>query len=93
MVKHLIIAKNWAGGIRDCLSKVENWSSHRSCDLERVPLENISELLNFDPMPCNEPGHLILKVINCIQCVFFFLPVLSSNAITPYGLFNAGACR
>lgn len=63
MVKSLNAAQKWAGGIRDCLLKVQNWSSGHSCDLERVPLEYIAELLNYDPMPCNEPGHLILKVI------------------------------
>ncbi|KAJ6326770.1 hypothetical protein OIU78_013786 [Salix suchowensis] len=61
MVKRLNAAQKWAGGIRDCLLKVQNWSSGHSCDLERVPLEYIAELLNYDPMPCNEPGHLILK--------------------------------
>ncbi|KAJ6703596.1 LYSINE-SPECIFIC DEMETHYLASE [Salix viminalis] len=61
MVKSLNAAQKWAGGIRDCLLKVQNWSSGHSCDLERVPLEYIAELLNYDPMPCNEPGHLILK--------------------------------
>eukprot|EP00258_Populus_trichocarpa_P036652 XP_024452671.1 lysine-specific demethylase 5B isoform X1 [Populus trichocarpa] len=61
MVKSLNAAQMWAGGIRDCLFKVQNWSSGHSCDLERVPLEYIAELLNNDPVPCNEPGHLMLK--------------------------------
>jgi histone demethylase JARID1 len=63
MVKSLNAAQMWAGGIRDCLFKVQNWSSGHSCDLERVPLEYIAELLNNDPVPCNEPGHLMLKVV------------------------------
>ncbi|KAJ9173612.1 hypothetical protein P3X46_016729 [Hevea brasiliensis] len=59
MAKKLIVAQKWAEGIRDCLSKVENWSCH--CSFERVHMDYINELLDFDPVPCNEPGHLKLK--------------------------------
>lgn len=61
MVKKLIVAQKWAEGIRNCLSKVENWSCH--CSFERVQMDYVNELLDFDPLPCNEPGHLKLKVI------------------------------
>uniref|UniRef100_A0A2C9WI55 [Histone H3]-trimethyl-L-lysine(4) demethylase n=1 Tax=Manihot esculenta TaxID=3983 RepID=A0A2C9WI55_MANES len=60
MVKKLIVAQKWAEGIRNCLSKVENWSCH--CSFERVQMDYVNELLDFDPLPCNEPGHLKLKI-------------------------------
>ena len=63
MVKKLIDAKKWAEGIRNCLSKVENWSNHCGVDLEKIHFQYVEELLSFNPVPCNEPGHLKLKVI------------------------------
>ncbi|XP_065858280.1 lysine-specific demethylase JMJ17 isoform X2 [Euphorbia lathyris] len=60
-VKILIVAQKWAEGVRDCASKVKNWSSHSSCGFKRVDMEHITALLNFDPVPCNEPGYLKLK--------------------------------
>ncbi|KAH9719676.1 transcription factor jumonji (JmjC) domain-containing protein [Citrus sinensis] len=61
MVNKLIEARRWAEGIRDCLHKAENWSSLPGSDSEKVHLDCVNELLGFDPLPCNEPGHLILK--------------------------------
>ncbi|KAF5729995.1 lysine-specific demethylase 5B isoform X2 [Tripterygium wilfordii] len=61
VVKNLIEAQNWAEGIRDCLSKIEKWSCHHDSDLERVKFEYVNKLLQFDPVPCNEPGRLKLK--------------------------------
>ncbi|KAL6986237.1 hypothetical protein U1Q18_019605, partial [Sarracenia purpurea var. burkii] len=61
MTKNLIEAQNWAESVRDCLSKVEKWSQHRSCDTEKVQLEHVDILLSFDPLPCNEPLLLKLK--------------------------------
>ncbi|KAK9276591.1 hypothetical protein L1049_006126 [Liquidambar formosana] len=61
MAKNLIKARDWAEGIRDCLSKVENWSRHCCNNLEKVRLEPVSDLLSFNPMPCNELGHVKLK--------------------------------
>ncbi|KAK2664046.1 hypothetical protein Ddye_002620 [Dipteronia dyeriana] len=61
MVRNLAEAQRWAEGIRDCLSKVENWSYHGGCDTEKVRWGYLKELLSFDPVPCSEPGHLKLK--------------------------------
>lgn len=63
MVKKLIEAHKWAEGIRDCLSKVENWSRHCGGDLEKIHFEYVNELLSINPVPCNEARHLKLKVI------------------------------
>lgn len=62
MAKNLVDAQNWAEGIKDCLCKIEYWSSNHSPNLERVDLEHINNLLNLNPLPCVEPGHLKLKV-------------------------------
>ncbi|KAF8412259.1 hypothetical protein HHK36_000220 [Tetracentron sinense] len=62
MVKKLIEAQKWAEDIRDCLSKVETWLLHCDHNVEKVPFIDIDNLLNFNPLPCNEPGHLKLKV-------------------------------
>ncbi|CAK9141883.1 unnamed protein product [Ilex paraguariensis] len=61
MAKNLIEAKKWAEDIRDCLSKVELWKCDSSDDVEKVQMEHVNNLLSFDPLPCNEPGHLKLK--------------------------------
>ncbi|XVE57876.1 hypothetical protein DITRI_Ditri04bG0125600 [Diplodiscus trichospermus] len=58
-VKNLIEARKWAQGIRDCLSKIENWSPGGV--FEKVPLKRVKKLLCVNPVPCNEPGHLKLK--------------------------------
>lgn len=62
MAKNLIRSQKWAEGVRDCLSKIETWSSHCGNGIERAHLEYINELLSFDAVPCYEPGHLNLKV-------------------------------
>ncbi|KAB1200329.1 Lysine-specific demethylase 5A [Morella rubra] len=61
LVRNMIEAQKWAEGIRDCLSKVKNWSRKCSGDLEKVHFEFLDELLSFEPVPCNEPAHLKLK--------------------------------
>ncbi|XP_012086902.1 lysine-specific demethylase 5B isoform X2 [Jatropha curcas] len=61
MTKNLTVAHKWAEGIRDSLSRIEKWSCCGESDFERVQMEYINELLSFDPVPCNEPGHLRLK--------------------------------
>ncbi|CAL9030117.1 unnamed protein product [Prunus brigantina] len=61
MAKNLIRSQKWAEGVRDCLSKIETWSSHCGNGIERAHLEYINELLSFDAVPCYEPGHLNLK--------------------------------
>ncbi|KAK6251304.1 hypothetical protein SCA6_005309 [Theobroma cacao] len=59
VVKNLTEAQKWAQGIRDCLSKIENWSPGGG--LEKVPLKLVNKLLTVDPVPCNELGYLKLK--------------------------------
>ncbi|KAK3012539.1 hypothetical protein RJ639_009330 [Escallonia herrerae] len=62
MVKNLIEAQNWAEGVKDCLSKLALWSCHRNHEIEKVRMEHVSSLLGFNPLPCNEPGNLKLKL-------------------------------
>ena len=62
MANNLKEARKWAEGVRKSVSKIENWSSNRDKDIEKVHREYINELLSFDSLPCDEPGHLILKV-------------------------------
>ncbi|CAN1778041.1 Lysine-specific demethylase JMJ17 [Linum perenne] len=57
VVKRLTAAKKWSEGINDCLYKIQNWTSYKHNDLERVLMENVNELLTLDPVPCDEPGH------------------------------------
>lgn len=71
MVNKLIEARRWAEGIRDCLHKAENWSSLPGSDSEKVHLDCVNELLGFDPLPCNEPGHLILQVVMLYRKLYF----------------------
>ncbi|KAE8672486.1 lysine-specific demethylase 5A-like isoform X2 [Hibiscus syriacus] len=59
MVKNLTAARKWAQGIRDCLSKIENW--YPGGDFEKVTHKLVNKLLSVDPVPCNEPGYLKLK--------------------------------
>ncbi|XP_024995655.1 uncharacterized protein LOC112528803 isoform X4 [Cynara cardunculus var. scolymus] len=61
LAKNLAEAQNWAEGVRDCLSKIELWGSHHNSEVERVKMEDVNTLLNANPVPCNEPGHLKLK--------------------------------
>ncbi|KAM5572478.1 lysine-specific demethylase JMJ17 [Rosa sericea] len=61
MANNLKEARKWAEGVRKSVSKIESWSSHRDKDIEKIQLEYINELLSFDLLPCDEPGHLILK--------------------------------
>ena len=74
MVKNLIAAQNWAEGIKDCLCKIESWSCNQSHDLEKVDVERVNNLLNLNPPPCIEPGHLKLKVN--LQLWFLFCAFL-----------------
>ncbi|KAL9242822.1 hypothetical protein vseg_016785 [Gypsophila vaccaria] len=55
MVKNLTEAKDWAEGIRKCLSGIECWSKDGCYVMEKVQIEQINTLLNCDPFPCNEP--------------------------------------
>ncbi|XP_059661778.1 lysine-specific demethylase JMJ17 isoform X2 [Cornus florida] len=61
VAKNLIEAQKWAENIKDCLSKVEKWSYHHCHDIEKVHLEHVTNLLCFNPLPCNEPKNLKLK--------------------------------
>ncbi|KAL3833496.1 hypothetical protein ACJIZ3_008232 [Penstemon smallii] len=61
MGNNLILARNWAEAVRDCLSKVKLWSSDRNCDNERVKMDCVNELLSFNSAPCNDPTYLQLK--------------------------------
>lgn len=63
MSKKLFEAQRWAEGVISCLAKIENHSSGSSNASERADLEYVTELLSFDTIPCNEPGHLKLKVL------------------------------
>lgn len=62
MANNLKEARKWAEGVRKCVSKIETWSSQRDNEIEKIHLEYINELLSFDSLPCDEPGHLNLKV-------------------------------
>ncbi|KAL6182188.1 hypothetical protein ACLB2K_043611 [Fragaria x ananassa] len=61
MANNLKEARKWAEGVRKSVSKIESWSCNRDKDIEKVHVEYINELLSFDSLPCDEPGHLILK--------------------------------
>lgn len=63
MTKNLIQAQKCAVDVKDCVSKIENWSCHRSEILEKVHMEYIDELLSTSPVPYNEPGYHKLKVV------------------------------
>ncbi|CAN0841302.1 Lysine-specific demethylase JMJ17 [Linum grandiflorum] len=56
VLKRLIAAKTWSEGINDCLCKIQNWTSNKENDLERVHMEHVNELLTLDPVPCEAPG-------------------------------------
>ncbi|KAI8569526.1 hypothetical protein RHMOL_Rhmol02G0285500 [Rhododendron molle] len=70
VTKNLLEAKSWAEGVRDCLSKVEKWSAHRSCNTEKVKWEHVDNLLRRDPVPCNEPALVRLKVEDSLRTGF-----------------------
>lgn len=67
VTKNLLEAKSWAEEVRDCLSKVEKWSTHRSCDTEKAKWEHVDNLLRRDPVPCNEPALVQLKVQDSLR--------------------------
>ncbi|KAF9600058.1 hypothetical protein IFM89_002531 [Coptis chinensis] len=62
LAKNLVDGKRWALDVRNCLSKVETWSDQQNSDAEKVNLGEVQKLLSFNHLPCNEPGHLKLKV-------------------------------
>ncbi|KAF6162208.1 hypothetical protein GIB67_008337 [Kingdonia uniflora] len=62
MAKNLIEAKKWALNVRSCLSKIETWLLSCDNNTEKVNLGDLESLLNVEPLPCNEPGHVKLKV-------------------------------
>jgi len=65
-VKRLIDAQSWAQNVRDSLSKVKSWmSDHNS--VVKVQMEVVDNLLSLNPVPCNEPAHVRLKV----KCILF----------------------
>lgn len=61
MVKSLTEAQKWAEGIKDCVTKIEVWSSRQDSSLKKVNLEYVEEFLRFNPVPCNEPHYHKLK--------------------------------
>ena len=63
VLKRLIAAKTWSEGISDCLRKIQNWTSDKENDLQRVHMEHVDELLTLDPVPCEVPGRHKLQVI------------------------------
>ena len=71
LTKNLLEARNWAEGVRDSVFKVEKWSRHPNCDTEKVQLEHVDNLLCFDPVPCNEPALLKLKVEDNLRSFCF----------------------
>ncbi|XP_026448028.1 lysine-specific demethylase rbr-2-like isoform X1 [Papaver somniferum] len=62
LAKSLVEAKKWALEVKSCLCKVKSWLQHRVNNTQKVTLGYIENLLSFNPVPCNEPGHLKLKV-------------------------------
>ncbi|OVA13119.1 ARID/BRIGHT DNA-binding domain [Macleaya cordata] len=62
MTKSLIEAKKWALDVKNCLCKIETWLHCPNNDNEKVTLGSVEIFLSFNPLPCNEPGHLKLKV-------------------------------
>ncbi|XP_074264811.1 lysine-specific demethylase JMJ17-like [Silene latifolia] len=61
MVNNLTQAKDWAEGIRKCLSGIQSWSKDGCSVMEKVHFEQINSLLTRVPFPCNEPEHVKLK--------------------------------
>lgn len=79
MTKNLVDAKKWALDVRNCLGKVETWLHHRNGDTEKVAFQDVEKLLSYNHLPCNEPGHLKLKVN--FACKFHVkIPSLSIHA-------------
>lgn len=77
-MKRLIDAQSWAQNVRDSLSKVKAWVSDHNSDVVKVQMEVVDNLLSLNPVPCNEPAHLRLKV-KCI--LFLILPPFICNLI------------
>ncbi|XP_031503596.1 lysine-specific demethylase JMJ17 isoform X3 [Nymphaea colorata] len=61
MVKSLLHARSWSQSLRTCLGKVENCVPLHDCSAEKVPLKHVEDLLDLDPLPCNEPSYHKLK--------------------------------
>lgn len=74
-------AQNWAEGVRDCLLKIELWASHHNCEMERVKMEDVTSWLNVSPVPCNEPGHLKLKVSNILIFLIYTVSCLVTEKV------------
>lgn len=67
-MKRLIDAQSWAQNVRDSLSKVKSWmSDHNS--VVKVQMEVVDNLLSLNPVPCNEPALVRLKV----KCILFLI--------------------
>lgn len=79
MTKSLIEAKKWALDVKSCLCEIETWLHHRENNIEKVTLGYVENLLSFNPLPCNEPGHLKLKV-NKLQVTLNFMLILQIHA-------------
>ncbi|KAK2975102.1 hypothetical protein RJ640_018904, partial [Escallonia rubra] len=97
MVKNLIEAQNWAEGVNDCLSKLALWSCHRNHEIEKVGMEHVNSLLGFNPLPCNEPGNLKLKVYEeearlLIQEINSALSACSKVSIADWEALHSRAC-
>ncbi|KAM7531266.1 hypothetical protein LguiB_034676 [Lonicera macranthoides] len=97
MVKNLIEAQNWAEGVRDCVAKVELWSCNPNHEIEKVQMKYVNKLLSYNPAPCNEPGHLKLKVYQeeaglLIQEINSALSTSSIVLIADWEVLYAKAC-
>lgn len=73
MAKNLVNARKWAESVRRCVFKCKKWSRHQRDGLEKVHFDLINELLSANPLPCNEPRHIKLKVAFSGEW-FHFLP-------------------
>ncbi|MCL7046048.1 hypothetical protein MKW94_025577, partial [Papaver nudicaule] len=62
LANSLVEAKKWALEVKSCLCKVKSWLQHRVNNTQKVTLGYVENLLSINPVPCNEPGHLQLKV-------------------------------
>lgn len=67
----LVKAKKWSANVRNCLYKVDASVHLRNGDIEKVSLNDVENLLTFDPPPCNESGYLRLKVNKYSNYVVF----------------------
>lgn len=62
MTNKLIKAQKWAANIQSLLSRVEDCLHCKDNHVKKVPLFEIEELVDVNPLPCHEPGHAKLKV-------------------------------